>query len=196
MTRTISLTKSVRIAQESEARRSQAVQRGLPRPTAVPSNVRSDTDSEAAALIQEEFLKLLKHDAIRYPVAGGKVAPGAISLGDLAGLEDEFDSEELANARRAMDEELALVLGVEDDADIKEAVWKHVKEQDDFEDLWNKEHLDVMFSEHFNRFMTLDEMTDDKDKVQGLGKLLEVSLRYLKSCWFSHVIYLSRPIAA
>ncbi|KAG0167372.1 Pre-mRNA-splicing factor cef1 [Apophysomyces sp. BC1034] len=158
--------------QERLARRSMPVQLGLPRPIAVPQFKTDETD-EITWMIQEEFERLLKHDAIKYPVAGGKIAPGATSLGDLTELEDEFDSQSLADARKELDRELAMDFNLAEDDDVREAVWKHLSSRDDFEEVWRKEREELLFSARFNQFMTLEEIPSDEDKIQGLGKIIE-----------------------
>ncbi|KAI9472091.1 MAG: pre-mRNA splicing factor component-domain-containing protein [Benjaminiella poitrasii] len=158
-------------AQELAARRSRTVQLNLPRPHAVPQFPKTTDDIEQ--MIQEEMIRLLKHDAIKYPVAGGKVAPGASQLND--DLESEFDSATLEDARKELDEEVKTMLEIEDDVDVKEAVWKHVVNNESFEKEWQKEHEELLFSVKFNRFMTLDEMDDKQDMIQGLGKIVEAN---------------------
>ncbi|KAI7866992.1 pre-mRNA splicing factor component-domain-containing protein [Spinellus fusiger] len=161
--------------QEKEriARRSQAVQRNLPRPSGVP--VLEEEKDEISRMINEEFVRLLTHDAIKYPVAGGKVAPGAISIADIENLEDEFDSVTLQEARREMDLELEKELGLDKDVDVKQAVWIHVSSQPDFETIWSQEHDDILFSAQFNQFMTLSEIQDDDDRIQGLEKMVNAN---------------------
>lgn len=162
------------IEQERFARQSLAVQRNLPRPTTVPASLKQDNLSEVEAMIQEEYLRLLKHDMVKHPVVGGKVAPGAASLGDLGELDEEFTSRELQDAREEFDKELRDMLGLDEDADVKEAIWKHVSSNEEYEDAWNREHDELYFSSKLNQFMSLPEIPDDKDKTQGFSKILEV----------------------
>ncbi|KAL0085655.1 Homeodomain-like DNA binding domain-containing transcription factor [Phycomyces blakesleeanus] len=164
---------------ERIARRSQAVQLNLPRPTSIPAKEKIDQDGDdedIKSMVQDEFIRLLTHDAIKYPVAGGAIAPGASDLpGDLSDLEDEFTSEALEDARLEMDRELEKELALEEGANVKEAVWARVSSQPNFEAVWSKEHDDVLFSVRFNQFMTLDEIPDDEDKIQGLEKMVEAN---------------------
>jgi pre-mRNA-splicing factor CDC5/CEF1 len=163
-------------AQERLARRSLAVQRGLPRPTAVP--VVEEPSDEIEQMIHAELIRLLEHDAVKYPVAGGKVAPGTTQLAEsLAKLEDEFDSATLDDARKELDAELKRSLQLDANTDVKQAVWERVRETPTFETKWNQEHEDLLFSAKFNRFMTLNEMDDEQDMIQGLDKTVEV--RYI-----------------
>lgn len=92
-------------------RRSQAVQRDLPRPTAfrtpnaemTESGVTESPLAEADRLIQEELARLISHDAVAYPPAGSKVAGGKQNAPALENLSDEY----LALARSEVDQELA-----------------------------------------------------------------------------------------
>lgn len=169
-------------AQERLARRSLAVQRGLPRPTSVPV-VEAPSD-EIEQMIHAELIKLLEHDAVKYPVVGGKVAPGATQLAEsLAKLEDEFDAATLNDARQELDDELKRSLQLNANVDVKQAVWEHVHETPTFEKKWDQEHEDLLFSAKFNRFMTLNEMDSEQDIIQGLDKIVEVKKK--KSFWTS-----------
>lgn len=162
-------------AKERAARRSMAIQLNLPRPTAVPKFTLDKDASEIDKMIHQELQRLLQHDAVKYPVAGGKIAPGATKLADdIAALEDEFDSTTLQDARKELDDEIAKSFGLESQADVKKAVWDHVSSNPEFENKWEKEHADLLFSAKFNRFMKLDEMDDEKDIIQGLDKIVEV----------------------
>ncbi|KAF9110665.1 Pre-mRNA-splicing factor cef1 [Mortierella sp. AM989] len=93
-------------------RRSQAVQMDLPRPTAF----RPPTDAtkpphfdgplaEAERLIQEEFARLVTHDAVAYPPVGSKVAGSTQNAIPLEDLSDDY----LALARSEVDQELSSV---------------------------------------------------------------------------------------
>ncbi|RCH89604.1 Pre-mRNA-splicing factor cef1 [Rhizopus azygosporus] len=162
--------------QERAARRSLAVQLELPRPTTMHQFKAGSNASEAEKMIYEELNRLLKHDAVKYPVAGGKVAPGAVQLPEsIAQLEDEFDSKALADARKELDQEIVKTLGLSENEDVKKAVWEHVSSKPEFEELWKKEHDELIFSVKFNRFLTLNEMDDDKDIIQGLEKTIEAN---------------------
>ncbi|KAF7727713.1 Pre-mRNA-splicing factor cef1 [Apophysomyces ossiformis] len=158
--------------QERLARRSMSVQLGLPRPVLIPQLEAGETD-EISLMIQEEFARLLKHDSVKYPVAGGKIAPGVTALGELSELENEFDAQTLADARKEMDKEIAKDFGISEEEDVKDAVWKHLSTRPDFEETWRKEREELLFSARFNQFMTLDEIPSDEDKIQGLAKTIE-----------------------
>ncbi|KAF8975042.1 Pre-mRNA-splicing factor cef1 [Entomortierella lignicola] len=91
-------------------RRSQAVQKDLPRPTVfrpatdatrfVPSD---EPLAEAERLIQEELERLVTHDAVAYPPVGSKVAGSSHNAIPLEDLSDDY----LALARSELDQELS-----------------------------------------------------------------------------------------
>jgi pre-mRNA-splicing factor CDC5/CEF1 len=162
-------------AKERNARRSLAVQLNLPRPTVVPTMELNEDASEIEKMIHEEFTRLLQHDAIKYPVAGGKITPGAVQY--MENIEDEFDSETLDKARKEMDTEIKKTLGLSDEQDVKKAVWEHVSKNPEFENNWEKEHDELLFSAKFNRFLTLNEMNDETDMIQGLDKIVKVNIK-------------------
>ena len=99
------------IEQARLLRRSQAVQRDLPRPTAFHAPTVDMTSSgavvsplaEADRLVQEELARLISHDAVAYPPAGSKVAGGKQNAPALEVLSDEY----LALARSEVDQELS-----------------------------------------------------------------------------------------
>lgn len=163
--------------QERLARRSLAVQMGLPRPVVVPASVKSDTDDEIEQLLQEEYMRLLKHDTIKYPVVGSKVAPGAVSLGDLDGLEEEFDRATLEDARKELDQEIRRIHDIPEDKDIKSAVWHIVSNSNAFGDIWESTHGNMLFSAKHNRFVPASEFESEQDKAQGMAKTIESNRR-------------------
>jgi pre-mRNA-splicing factor CDC5/CEF1 len=146
----------------------------LPRPIDIHVSDLSDDATLPEKLIHEELIRLLSHDAVAYPVPGGKVAPGVKKVDAAANIEDEFDNETLNSARQLLQEEAAKSLGIASDDDIKQSLWNRI-EGDQFEDIWTREHRDVLFSAQKMSFLTLDEFADDKAKVAGLQKMFEVS---------------------
>lgn len=150
---------------------------GLPRPVVVPASVKSDTDDEIEQLLQEEYMRLLKHDTIKYPVVGSKVAPGAVSLGDLDGLEEEFDRATLEDARKELDQEIRRIHDIPEDTDIKSAVWHLVSNSNAFGDIWESTHGNMLFSAKHNRFVPASEFESEQDKAQGMAKTIEVRKR-------------------
>ncbi|KAK0542752.1 Pre-mRNA-splicing factor cef1 [Tilletia horrida] len=99
------------------ARRSQAVQRGLPRPPEVdPTHIKSffaanpisaaaDADTRAQRLVDEEMARLIEDDCVVHPVPGSRYPGGAKSR--LPVLSDNL----LQAARDAVQQELASSLG-------------------------------------------------------------------------------------
>ncbi|KAI9264795.1 pre-mRNA splicing factor component-domain-containing protein [Sporodiniella umbellata] len=161
---------------ERAARRSLAVQLNLPRPATMPKPIVDKEADEIQSMINEEMNRLLKHDALKYPVAGGKVAPGAVQLpASVANIEEEFDSASLADARKELNDEIVNTLGFTKNQDVKEAVWEHVLANPKFEEAWNKEHEDLLFSAEFNQFLTISEMGDNQDAINGLEKIIEAN---------------------
>ncbi|KAJ7046504.1 pre-mRNA splicing factor component-domain-containing protein [Mycena alexandri] len=86
-----------RLREEQErkalARRSQAVQRGLPRPANVDidsllGRLNIDEDEEAQKLINKELAELLQHDAIAHPIPGTSRAGGTLSMYEIPADED------------------------------------------------------------------------------------------------------------
>ncbi|KAI9321908.1 pre-mRNA splicing factor component-domain-containing protein [Dichotomocladium elegans] len=162
---------------ERFARRSLAVQKDLPRPVVLPASVNITVDDEVEKMIQEEYLRLLKHDTIKYPVVGSKTAPGAVNLGELSGLEDEFDRATLEDARSELDEELRRTHNIDEGADIKAAIWKLVSGLDGFKGAWEAAHSNLLFSAKENRFLPAAEFSDEQDKIQGMAKMIESNRR-------------------
>ncbi|WFD32618.1 Pre-mRNA-splicing factor cef1 [Malassezia sp. CBS 17886] len=97
------------------ARRTQVVQRGLPRPVhAEAAQLRRDLDalrladadaSEAQQLVDEEVVRLMEHDATEFPLPGSRVVGGRRSA--LPPLSDEA----MALARAVAQKQLAQDLG-------------------------------------------------------------------------------------
>jgi len=91
-------------------RRSQAVQRNLPRPTVFRAPVdaaavvsSNDPLAEADRLVQEELAQLVTHDAVAYPPVGSNIAGSTQNAIPLEVLPDEY----LALARNEVDQELS-----------------------------------------------------------------------------------------
>ncbi|KAI9264979.1 pre-mRNA splicing factor component-domain-containing protein [Phascolomyces articulosus] len=163
-------------AQEKDAleRRSLVIQRGLPRPTRTPAKF-WNVSSQIESLVQEEYLRLITHDMVKYPATGSKVTPGTASLGDLELVEQEFTPKELADARREMEDAVKEELGLEDDADalaVKQALQKRTSDNE-YNTMWDKEHDDVVLSAQLNRFLKLDDVTEVKDILQGYSKTID-----------------------
>jgi len=96
--------------QKALARRSQAIQRGLPRPVdldeqrlrkSLDHGSTSKLEDDLERQIMDEMIQLLLHDAVVYPVAGGKVPGGGRS--NLPPIEDEA----IAAAKEMVHSEMA-----------------------------------------------------------------------------------------
>ncbi|CAG8550703.1 11140_t:CDS:10 [Ambispora leptoticha] len=93
-----------RLREQQEA---EVIQRNLPRPIDVneKSLLRlSQSEDKVYQLINFEMVQLLHHDAVEYPVHHSKISGGPVEP-----LE-EFSDELLANARKAIEEELSLLI--------------------------------------------------------------------------------------
>ncbi|KAF9126517.1 Pre-mRNA-splicing factor cef1 [Mortierella sp. 14UC] len=155
-------------------RRSQAVQRDLPRPTVfrtpnvdmAESGATESPLAEADRLIQEEFARLVSHDAVAYPPAGSKVAGGKQNAPALEVLSDEY----LALARSEIDQELE-GLGSNEKYEAFAAefdqVWEQIQEE-------MKELQQIGLAAQFTHKRSL--MTKQAAKAGKLEKRLGVTL--------------------
>ncbi|KAJ7172754.1 pre-mRNA splicing factor component-domain-containing protein [Mycena filopes] len=89
--------KSKRLREEQQrkalARRSQVVQRGLPRPPNVDvggllARLNIDEDEEAQKLINKELAELLQHDSVAHPIPGTSRVGGTVSTYEIPADED------------------------------------------------------------------------------------------------------------
>ncbi|CAG8510021.1 15885_t:CDS:2 [Funneliformis mosseae] len=115
-------------------RRSQAIQRDLPRPTQINPKLILEVASyespssdllEIEKLINTEMVQLLNHDAIMYPIHGSKIVGGNVDESF-----EEFPDDLIDKARKAIDEELAI--STNDNLIISEV--------DNFYDIWQRLH--------------------------------------------------------
>lgn len=98
----------VREEQRRLLERSQAIQRGLPRPTTLnplmaEASGAPTEDQRADKLIKEELLAMLRHDALAHPVRGGPAATAGLAQ---LPPQQRFTDEEMAEARFALAEEI------------------------------------------------------------------------------------------
>ena len=128
------------------ARRSLAVQKGLPRPANVDVssmlsqlNLADDGLDAAAKLVHEELVQILQHDAIAFPLPGTALPGGTRSSYLIP------DDDDVAAARTAIQSELASALGYPDanEEQLKEGIaalsrseevdealsWSHIQQQ-------------------------------------------------------------------
>ncbi|KAI1316796.1 Pre-mRNA-splicing factor cef1 [Mortierella claussenii] len=165
-------------AQETEERarllrRSQAVQRDLPRPTVFRHATEATTAAasgsplaEADRLIQEELARLVTYDAVAYPPVGSKVAGSTQNTIPLEDLSDEY----LALARSEVDQEISG----------PEAQEKYKAFSAEFDEVWEeiqqeiKERQQTGLANQFANKRAL--MTKQATKAGKLEKRLGVTL--------------------
>lgn len=113
------------------ARRSQAVQQGLPRPanvdvSALLQNLSMDDEqTPAERLINAELVQILQHDAITHPL------PGTMRSGATQSTYDMPDDDAVAAAKAAISEELAVTVGfpTASPAELKDGLLKIAKSE-------------------------------------------------------------------
>ncbi|KAG0304109.1 Pre-mRNA-splicing factor cef1 [Dissophora globulifera] len=153
-------------------RRSQAVQRELPRPTVFRSPEDATTlpaDSPLATaerLILEELARLVTHDAVAYPPVGSKVAGSTQNAIALEDLSDEY----IALARSEVDQELSG----------PEAKEKYAAFAAEFDQAWEEVQEDLQKHQHVglaHQFASKRAlMTKQATKAGKLEKRLGVTL--------------------
>ncbi|KAG0222739.1 Pre-mRNA-splicing factor cef1 [Actinomortierella wolfii] len=182
------VAKRRKAAQEAEERarllrRTQAVQRDLPRPTSYHAKLIAEDGSEtvtealddpiaeADRLIQLEMEKLIMHDSVAYPPLGSKMAGGTKAALDLDLLPDDY----LAMARELVKDELE---GPE--AAAKFEAFKH-----DFEQAWDEVQAEVTKQHGHSLAAEFNEkrgvMTKLAAKAGKLEKRLGVTLGGLQA---------------
>ncbi|CAI2179217.1 16049_t:CDS:10 [Funneliformis geosporum] len=144
-------------------RRSQAIQRDLPRPTQINPKLILEVASyedpssdllEIEMLINTEMVQLLNHDAIMYPIHGSKIVGGNVDESY-----EEFPDDLIDKARKAVDEELAISTNN-----------NLISEVDDFYDIWQHLH------ENFENNNFPKELEVNTTKATKLEKKLNVTL--------------------
>ncbi|KAG0344216.1 Pre-mRNA-splicing factor cef1 [Podila humilis] len=161
-------------------RRSQAVQRDLPRPSVVrehggiESIVKLDNPlDEADRLIQEELTRLVTHDSVAYPPIGSKVAGSSQRAIQLEDLSDEY----LALAKSEVADEMAG----------PEAKEKYEAFEKDFNHVWEQiqeemEQLQVQHTSLSSQFAAKRAvMTKQAAKAGKLEKRLGITLGGLQA---------------
>ncbi|KAJ1901793.1 Pre-mRNA-splicing factor cef1 [Kickxella alabastrina] len=120
-------------AEEERMRRSQCVQRGLPRPTALPVNPQdavgslaaaSGAEAEAVAMIGREMCQLIAHDAQHFPEAGVAILrpPPGLQISPL----DDIAADEIALARALIVAETSPAAA---DASADDSVWRAAEQR-------------------------------------------------------------------
>ncbi|KAF0491420.1 Pre-mRNA-splicing factor CDC5/CEF1 [Gigaspora margarita] len=160
--------KKLKALQEEEEmarlrRRSQAVQRDLPRPVNVNSTLETsledvlDSDSEIQRLVDIEMVKLLRRDAIMHPVHGSK--PENLDLESL----EEFPDELIDQVKKEIDLELTKVT--------------NEPSNEDFDEIWNQLNNTPEIDEFINQFETnRNLMIKEATKATKLEKKLNIIL--------------------
>lgn len=169
---------AIRAVEEAKAlaRRTQAVKRGLPRPTEFDAQaflarldaVKDDSeDAELERLVAIEMVHLLEHDAMVHPVAGGRRAGGGSS--QLAFIDDE----DLAAARLAVHSEIATAVGLPGatPAQLQRAI---VLDGDKFDSVWKPSYEALAFDAKSGTYVDVAELDDDR-RIAGLAALLDLN---------------------
>jgi pre-mRNA-splicing factor CDC5/CEF1 len=168
--------------QKALARRTQVVKRGLPRPVDFdatnflrhldlakdePALVDDPARSEAERLVAIEMVRLLEHDAIAYPVAGGRRAGGGAST--LAFIDDE----RLAEARAAVHAEMADAVGLPGatDAVLKRAI---ALDSAEFDKTWRPTYDELAYDAQSRTYVPKSTLSDG-DRIAGLAARLDLN---------------------
>jgi pre-mRNA-splicing factor CDC5/CEF1 len=169
------------------ARRSQVVRRGLPRPVNFDAtsfldsldSVRADNDdsadaaqSEAERLVAIEMVLLLQHDAITYPVPGGRRAGGGQST--LAFIDDA----ELTAARQAVHAEIANAVGLPGatPAQLQRTV---ALDSEAFDKIWRPSYESMAYDARSSRYVSVESLSEE-DRIAGLAALLDLNRDEMK----------------
>ncbi|CAB4435626.1 unnamed protein product, partial [Rhizophagus irregularis] len=150
-------------------RRSQAIQRDLPRPIQINAKsfleayLSEDSPSELfeiERLINTEMIQLLNHDAIMYPVHGSKIVGK-----DVDESFEEFSDDLMDKARQAIEEELAINnFTIPEPDDSHDDMWHLLHENDETDN--SQKQLEI------NRNI----MVKDTTKAAKLEKKLNITL--------------------
>lgn len=166
------------ITQEEEqkalARRTQVIQRGLPRPIDFePSqltkslNTGNQLEDHIDRQITQEMVKLILHDAIVYPVPGGKIAGGGRS--SLDPIEDEH----LATAKALVHKELADVCGFPGATEEQIKRVAVLADDEVFHKSWAQHSDEYLFDAKRSKWVK-DGLTD-QEKIEGIKSLVDES---------------------
>ena len=162
------------------ARRSQSVQRALPRPVNVDSsrlartlgetNTGSDAMAMATRLIQDEMVRLLTHDSIALPL------PGTIHPGRTVSQYEMPDDDAVAVARAEIDGELATRLGYPIAAKerVSQGLALLVEEEEDGQESsfsWGNLRNALSYDLQQRRWVETASMSDS-ERIIGITRLL------------------------
>lgn len=154
------------------ARRSQAVQLGLPRPANVHTQSliarfqkdnTHDDDAEVARLIDAEMAELLKHDAVSYPLPG-TTTPGGVQSGYVPPADEDMEE-----AKTIIQQELALMVGYPsaNASQIREGLVALASADIPSEDVsWAAERAKLAYHPKLQRLVDPQEMSQE-ERVEG-----------------------------
>jgi pre-mRNA-splicing factor CDC5/CEF1 len=171
-----------RRAQEEErrkalARRSQAIQRELPRPPNVDLDMllqrltiseEADELTTARNLVNAEMAALLKHDSIVHPL------PGTITPGGTSSTYDVPDDIHVLAAKNQVQAELAAAVGFPDatEAQIRESLITSADWSDaDESETWTKSRPSLVLDVETRRYVPADSLSAEQ-RVAGYAALL------------------------
>ncbi|KAH9814934.1 pre-mRNA splicing factor component-domain-containing protein [Melampsora americana] len=161
--------------QKALARRTQVIQRGLPRPIEFEPhqltknlNVGNKLEDHLDRQITQEMVKLILHDSIVYPVPGGKIAGGGRS--SLDPIEDEH----LATAKALVHQELAEACGFPGATEEQIKRVAVLAEEEEFHKSWIQHFDEYSFDAKTNQFVKEDQLTES-EKIEGIKSLVDES---------------------
>lgn len=155
------------------ARRTQAVQHGLPRPPNVDveqllAHLSISAEDEPSRLVNAELAALLRHDSIAFPLPGTALAGGTRSAYEIPADED------IASAKAAIQQELGQALGYPDAnvEQLKQGLSVLSAQEEADESLsWASLRPSLAFNISTSRFVAPDAL-DPEARIQGLAAQL------------------------
>ncbi|KAG0148684.1 hypothetical protein CROQUDRAFT_60225 [Cronartium quercuum f. sp. fusiforme G11] len=159
--------------QKALARRSQVIQRGLPRPVnfepeqltrclGAETSIENDIDRQ----VTEEMVRLILHDAVAYPVPGGKIGGGRQSSLDY--IEDDA----LAAAKAMVGAELADACGFPGATEEQIKRVAVLAEPEVFNKSWSTHSEEYAFDSKTQRWIKAEQLSDSQ-KIEGLKYLVD-----------------------
>uniref|UniRef100_A0A6M2DDQ3 Putative mrna splicing protein cdc5 myb superfamily n=1 Tax=Xenopsylla cheopis TaxID=163159 RepID=A0A6M2DDQ3_XENCH len=163
------------------ARRSQVIQRNLPRPLEAnmlilrpPSDSGNLTElQQAEELIKREMITMLHYDAVNNPVQGQAKKSTLVHAQQLAYLEQHpyqnFDDEEIARAKQLLQKEMEIVKVGMGHGDLSLEAYTQV---------WEECLAQVLYLPSQNRY-TRANLASKKDRLESLEKRLEQNRKHM-----------------
>ncbi|EGG10718.1 uncharacterized protein MELLADRAFT_42168 [Melampsora larici-populina 98AG31] len=173
--------KAIRQEEEQKAlvRRTQVIQRGLPRPIEFESSQLTKNFKTGNKLedhldrqITQEMVKLILHDAIVYPVPGGKIAGGGRST------LDPIEDEHLATAKALVHQELADVCGFPGATEDQIKRVAVLGDEEEFRKRWIEQSEGYSFDENRLKWVKESDLSDE-EKMKGMKSLIDESRHQL-----------------